>query len=68
MNTGYSRDTDEEGQILQKVMVKHSLYSRWKPISSESVKMAMRALEAAIGFVDTMYSAASHVVIGLYNY
>ena len=55
MNTGCSRGTDQQSQILQKVKVKQSLYSRWKPISSESIKMAMRALEAAIGLDVTVF-------------
>ena len=65
---GCRRSTHQEGEILQKVMVKQSLYSQWKPISSESIKMAMKALEAAIGLDDILFQLSLMYWTILYNY
>jgi len=42
---------DQQVPVLRDVMVKKSLYTRWKPVSPESIKMVVRALEAACRFV-----------------
>jgi len=51
MLTDAGRGSDNQNKMLRTVKVKHSLYSRWKPVTSESVKMLMKALEAAVRFV-----------------
>jgi len=47
---------DQQVPVLRDVLVKNSLYTRWKPVSPESIKMVVRALEAACRFVvDTVF-------------
>jgi len=50
---------DQDKQMLQNVKVKRSTYSRWKPVTLESIKIAMNALAAAVGFVDPAFQLYS---------
>jgi len=50
MNSGRGGDNQNK-QELQNVRVKQKMYSRWKPVAPESIRIALDALEAAVGFV-----------------
>jgi len=51
-SAGHRGSDEEDKQVLQNVKVKQSLYSRWKPVTSESVELVMEALKSALRFDD----------------
>ena len=52
MSAGRRGSDDEDIQMLQNVKVKQSLYSRWKPVTTESIELVVEALKSSVGFVD----------------
>jgi len=56
---------NQNKQVLRNVKVKQRMYSRWKTVALDSIKIAMNALAAAVGFVNTT-SAFAYEFANLY--